>query len=162
MEQKSTRLETIRRLITTEKIGNQEELLQRLMAEGFDLTQATVSRDLKALRAGKRPDPEKGQVFFLPETDSEASPLDSVDNRLLAAGIRSIQFANQFAVIRTLPGYASSIAVHIDRSHRPEIAGTIAGDDTILLIPGESVPRETITDTLRHLFPGLDQARFRR
>ncbi len=161
MENKNHRLQAIKRIITTEKIASQEELMHRLQAEGFNLTQATVSRDLKHLQAGKKPDPEKGSVFFISEPDSGLKINETIDNRLLLSGIRSVLFANNFGVVKTLPGYASSIAVHIDKHNRFEIIGTIAGDDTILLIPGQNISHYEMKNALRIVFPGLNEHYFR-
>lgn len=161
MDHKSQRLVAIRRIISQEKIGSQEELLSRLNKEGFDLTQATISRDLKALQIGKKPDPEKGSIFFLPEQESTSAESGKIDARLLQAGIRSIQFANQLGIIKTIPGYASSIAIYIDNANRYEIAGTIAGDDTILIIPDQDISHSDIHRALEILFPGLDESVFK-
>jgi transcriptional regulator of arginine metabolism len=161
MENKFHRLRAIRQIIESEKISSQEELLHRLSQEGYDLTQATVSRDLKFLQVGKKPDPEKGSVFFLPDADQAPDELDGIDNRLLMAGMRSIYFANLFGIVKTLPGYASSIAVHIDRSNRFEIIGTIAGDDTILLIPGQGITHADLKKAIQAIFPDLEETIFR-
>lgn len=161
MENKTHRLQAIKRIITAEKIASQEELLHKLQAEGFDFTQATVSRDLKLLQAGKKPDPDKGSVFFITETDLGSSSKTTIDTRLLLSGISSVLFANNFGVVKTLPGYASSIAVHIDKHSRFEIIGTIAGDDTILLIPGQNITHSEMKSALRIVFPGLDEQLFR-
>ena len=156
MENKSQRLLAIQRILNQEKIANQEELTQRLIQLGFDVTQATVSRDLKFLQAGKRADPEGGSVLYIPGSESE-DRLPDVDSRLLAGGIKSIHFANQFGVIRTIPGYANSIAVYIDNASRFEIIGTIAGDDTILLIPEQDVGHSQLKQALQWLFPSLSE-----
>jgi len=156
MDHKTQRLQAIKRIIANEKISSQEELLNRLMASGFDLTQATVSRDLRALQIGKKPDPEKGSVFFLQEQENTSRDFDHIDTRLLEAGIKAVHFANQFGIIKTIPGYANSIAIHIDNAMRFEILGTIAGDDTILLIPDQDVSHADIKKALQVVFPTLD------
>ena len=157
MDLKSQRLRAIRQIITQEKIASQEELLRRLAERGFDLTQATVSRDLKTLQIGKRPDPERGSVLFIMETESNTSGFDQIDTRLLEAGIKSIHFANQLGIIKTIPGYASSIAIFIDNAGRYEIVGTIAGDDTILLIPEQDIGHDELKKALQIIFPTLDE-----
>lgn len=157
MENKSQRLQAIKRIISTQKISSQEELLNKLQDEGFDLTQATVSRDLRHLQAGKKPDPEKGSVFFIASHDLGLEISDTIDPRLLLSGIKSVVFANNFGVVKTLPGYASTIAVHIDKQYRFEIIGTIAGDDTILIIPGQDVSNIDLKNALRIIFPGIDE-----
>jgi len=152
MKTRTQRLLAIRRIIEKEAIRNQEELLARLDREGFTLTQATLSRDLKFLRAGKRPDPEKGYVYSLPGNERETQPPAREGNFPLN-GFVSIAFAWNMAVIRTLPGYANSIASAIDGLNAFEILGTVAGDDTILLIPREGVSREDVTNVLTALLP---------
>lgn len=160
MDNKKHRLTIIQKILSEEKISNQDELLGRLQEKGFELTQATVSRDLKLLQAGKRPDPEKGSIFYLPQQQAEQGP-ESFGSQLLAAGMRSIQFANSLCVIKTTPGYANSIAVHIDQAARYEILGTIAGDDTILLIPGQDITPPELKRALQLIFPLLDEMVFK-
>ncbi len=142
----------IRKMIDGESISNQEELLKKLGKAGFELTQATLSRDLKFLRAGKRPDREKGYVYTLPgNTGNEQG--SKVEENFPLNGFVSIDFAWNMALIKTMPGYANSIAVAIDGLHAFEILGTIAGDDTILLIPREGVLREDLKNVLTALIP---------
>jgi transcriptional regulator of arginine metabolism len=157
MDHKTQRLLAIKKIISGEKISNQEELLSRLSSSGFDLTQATISRDLRALQIGKRPDQEKGSIFFLPDQENSSHNFDHIDTRLLEAGIKAIHFANQFGIIKTIPGYANSIAIHIDNAGRYEIIGTIAGDDTILLIPDQDISHAEMKKALQLIFPTLDE-----
>jgi transcriptional regulator of arginine metabolism len=155
MKTRTQRLLTIRKIIEGENISNQEELLQKLDKEGFELTQATLSRDLKFLQAGKRPDKERGYVYILPGSSQEAVTPQAgtqVNGAFPLNGFVSMDFAHHMAVIRTLPGYANSIAYTIDEMDAFEILGTIAGDDTILLIPREGVSREDVKNVLAVLF----------
>jgi transcriptional regulator of arginine metabolism len=152
MKTRTQRLLAIRKIIEVEPIQNQEELLKKLDRAGFELTQATLSRDQKVLRAGKRPDREKGYVYILPGNDTETIP-PARDVNFPLNGFVSIDFAWHMAVIRTLPGYANSIAVAIDGLNAFEILGTVAGDDTILLIPREGVSREDVINVLAVLIP---------
>ena len=154
------RLQAIKEILSQEKIVSQEELLQRLLEKGFILTQATVSRDLKRLQAGKKPDPQKGSILFInegPDMTEVGLPLQS---KFLLSGIKEILFANLFGVIKTQPGFANSIAVHIDKFRPPEIIGTIAGDDTILLIPGQDISHQEIKKALESIFPGIQDQGF--
>jgi transcriptional regulator of arginine metabolism len=152
MKTRTQRLLAIRKIIEREAVRNQEELLKKLDRAGFELTQATLSRDLKFLRAGKRPDGEKGYVYALsgnnPATVPKAGGTDFPLN-----GFVSLEFASDLAVIRTLPGYANSIASAIDGLEAFEILGTVAGDDTILLIPREGISREDVINVLAVLIP---------
>ncbi len=152
MKSKTQRLLAIRRIIDREAVSNQEELLSRLKQEGFEVTQATLSRDLKFLEAGKVPDKEKGYIYMLPGGKQDKERSVSMGNFPLN-GFISIEFTRDMAVVKTHPGYAGSIASAIDELNSYEIMGTIAGDDTILLIPRDDVGKEDIKNTLAVLFP---------
>jgi transcriptional regulator of arginine metabolism len=152
MKSKTQRLLAIRRLIEKESIANQDELLSMLKQEGFEVTQATLSRDLKFLEAGKVPDKEKGYIYVLPRGKQQNKQSRTMGNFPLN-GFISIEFARDMAIVKTHPGYAQSIASAIDEMDAYEIMGTIAGDDTILLIPREDVGKEDIRNALAWLFP---------
>jgi transcriptional regulator of arginine metabolism len=122
-----------------------------LKREGFEVTQATLSRDLKFLEAGKIPDKEKGYIYVLPRGKQQNRQSATMGNFPLN-GFISIEFARDMAVIKTHPGYAQSIASAIDEMDAYEIMGTIAGDDTILLIPRDDVGKEDIRNALALLF----------
>jgi transcriptional regulator of arginine metabolism len=151
MKSKTQRLLAIRRLIEKEAVANQNELLSMLKREGFEVTQATLSRDLKFLEAGKIPDKEKGYIYVLPRGKQQNRQSATMGNFPLN-GFISIEFARDMAVIKTHPGYAQSIASAIDEMDAYEIMGTIAGDDTILLIPRDDVGKEDIRNALALLF----------
>jgi transcriptional regulator of arginine metabolism len=151
MKSKTQRLLAIRRLIEKEAVASQDELLSMLKQEGFEVTQATLSRDLKFLEAGKVPDKEKGYIYVLPHAKQQNRRSSSMGNFPLN-GFISIEFARDMAVIKTHPGYAQSIASAIDELDAYEIMGTIAGDDTILLIPRDDVGKEDIKNALALLF----------
>jgi transcriptional regulator of arginine metabolism len=140
---RTMRLLEIRRLIKDNKIGNQEELLVMLNKNGFKYTQATLSRDLKVLRVGKVADEEKGSIYVLPgrrENENNSNgPGDAV-----SSGILSIDYSGNMAVMKTLPGFASGIALRIDGMKAFEILGTIAGDDTILVIARDGITRQDL------------------
>ena len=150
---KTKRLLEIRKIIQSQKIGNQDELLNILNHNGFNYTQATLSRDLKYLRAGKMPDNEKGMIYVLPDTEISSSNTltDRDTNPGTAVGFISIEYTSNMAVIKTIPGFASSLAYTIDGMKAFEIIGTIAGDDTILVIGREGIPRPDLVQCLRPL-----------
>lgn len=152
MKTRTQRLLAIRKIIEGESISNQDELLKKLDRAGFELTQATLSRDLKFLQAGKRPDKEKGYVYALPGNDNNPAAREGNVN-FPPNGFLSIEFAWNLAVIRTMPGYANSIAVAIDGMNAFEILGTVAGDDTILVIPREGISREDVMNVLAVILP---------
>lgn len=156
MKDKVNRLKSIRKFVHEQKISSQEDLLQLLMEEGFNLTQATLSRDLKQLKIAKMPDYEGGYIYVLPE---ESSPLGKTarmktqDTNFASTGFVSIDFCGQFAVIKTKPAYAGGIAAEIDRHSSKNILGTIAGDDTILVIPKDTTDRRKLLRTLAEVLP---------
>ncbi len=148
---RTERLLEIRRLIRTNKIGNQEELLRMLTNNGFTFTQSTLSRDLKFLKAGKKPDAERGLIYFLPDDATPDS--DEVMQDAVNQGYLSVDYTGNMAVIKTLPGFASGIAYRIDGLKAFEILGTIAGDDTILVIAREGISRRSLEKVLTAAVP---------
>jgi transcriptional regulator of arginine metabolism len=149
---KTQRLLEIRKIIQRHKIGSQEELMGLLTKKGFHYTQATLSRDLKFLRVGKMPDNEKGMIYVLPESSSKPTSQNTRPNPISSTqstGFVSIEYNSNMAVIKTLPGFASSLAYRIDGMNAFEILGTIAGDDTILVIGREGIPRPELVHCLR-------------
>ena len=157
MKVKTNRLETLKLLISSGEYGSQEEVLAALKKEGFTLTQATLSRDLKQLKVAKAASMNGRYVYVLPnETMYKRihKPLSAAE-MMMTPGFISINFSGNIAVIKTRPGYASSIAYNIDTSEMPEILGTIAGDDTIIVVIKEGVSREEVTESLSQLMPGF-------
>lgn len=151
---RSKRLLEIRNLIKTKKISNQEELLQLLNQKGFNYTQATLSRDLKMLKAGKLADEEKGHIYVLPN-DLPGNSLNERDMSVaVSRGILSSEYSGNMAVIKTLPGFASGIALRIDNLKAFEIIGTIAGDDTILVIARDGISRQDLQNVLNPVIAG--------
>jgi len=153
VKNRNERLLEIRKLIADRNISSQDELMHLLEDRGFELTQATLSRDLKYLKVAKMPDNDRGYVYILP--DKEQALEDVPYSPIGAGGLISMDYAQGMAVIRTLPGHASSIAYTIDNLNAYEIAGTIAGDDTILLIPRDGVSKTDLINLLRIRVPGL-------
>ena len=156
MKVKTNRLETLKLLISSGEYGSQEEVLTALKKEGFTLTQATLSRDLKQLKVAKAASMNGKYVYVLPnETMYKRihKPLSAAE-MMMTPGFISINFSGNIAVIKTRPGYASSIAYNIDTSEMPEILGTIAGDDTIVIVIKEGVSHEEVTESLGQLMPG--------
>ena len=123
-------------LISSQELSSQEEVLHALEVEGFKLTQATLSRDLKQLKVAKAASMNGKYVYVLPNETmyKRISNRKSVMEMIQSPGFVSINFSGNIGVIKTRPGYASSIAYNIDNSNIPEIIGTIAGDDTIFII----------------------------
>ena len=154
MKIRSNRLIEIRRIIRSSRVNSQEDLLLKLDKKGYHYTQATLSRDLKFLKVGKRPDEKGNFVYFLVDEANGENFNNNEDASHL--GFRSIEFSKNLAVIRTSPGFASGLAYSIDNLKSYEILGTIAGDDTILLISREGSKKSDIINTLLLIIPNIE------
>jgi transcriptional regulator of arginine metabolism len=157
MKVKNDRLEALRMIISSQELGSQDELLDALKKEGFKLTQATLSRDLKQLKVAKAASMRGNYVYVLPNDTmyKRVSTPSSVREMMQVPGFLSIQFSGNMGVIKTRPGYASSIAYNIDNSHINEILGTIAGDDTIFIVIKEGTAYEDVIDGLGVVIPNI-------
>jgi transcriptional regulator of arginine metabolism len=151
--QKVSRLLLIENIISTEDIASQEELLKRLKGEGISCTQATLSRNLRQLGVLRVPNGKGGYKYSFSERRMPSPGISSTFNIILA--IRSIIDTKGMIIIKTVPGYASSVAVFIDNAGRYEIAGTIAGDDTLLIIPRDDISLSHSHTCLEMILPGL-------
>ena len=121
------------------------------------MTQATLSRDLKQLKVAKAASMNGQYVYVLPNETmyKRISKPQSVAEMLQTSGFISVNFSGNIAVIKTRPGYASSIAYNIDNSNLPQIIGTIAGDDTILIVIKEGVTQSELVRELKLFFPHI-------
>ena len=157
MKDKKNRLEALRLIISSQQMGSQEELLNALQNEGFNLTQATLSRDLKQLKVAKAATMSGNYVYVLPNESmyKRVSTHSSVREMMQIPGFISIHFSGNMGVIKTRPGYASAIAWNIDRSDIPEILGTIAGDDNIFIVIKEGVSHKEVTEALKAVIPNM-------
>ncbi len=126
--ERSRRRELILESIAQKDIRTQEELIRELSRRGVALTQATLSRELKELGVAKGPD-GRGGYRYLAGTATGEGPLQAV-----ATFIQSISRAQNLLVVRTPPGNAQGVARGLDQSDWAEVMGSIAGDDTILLV----------------------------
>jgi len=157
MKSKNDRLDTLRMIISSREMGSQEELLQALQDEGFTLTQATLSRDLKQMKVAKAASMNGNYVYVLPNQTmyKRVSTPVQIREMMEVPGFRSIQFSGNMAVIKTRPGYASSIAYNIDSSNIPVIIGTIAGDDTIFMVIREGAEERDVVKALSYVVPNM-------
>ena len=157
MKVKNNRLEALRLIISSQQLGSQDELLNALQKEGFKLTQATLSRDLKQLKVAKAASMSGNYVYVLPNETmyKRVSSPNSIREMMKVPGFVSINFSGNIGIIKTRPGYASSIAWNIDNSDVPEILGTIAGDDTIFIVIKEGVKHQDVVDALSDIVPNM-------
>lgn len=157
MKSKNNRLDAIKMIISSKEVGSQDELLQELTKEGYRLTQATLSRDLKQLKVAKAASMNGNYVYVLPNNTmyKRMSEPHSATDMLMYNGFISIDFSGNLAVIKTRPGYASSLAYDIDNRDFDEILGTVAGDDTIMLVMREGCTRTSVMNALSLIIPNI-------
>jgi transcriptional regulator of arginine metabolism len=129
----------ILRLVSNERIANQEDLRRRLAQQRLRVTQATLSRDLQELKLVKTTEGYKNGAA-LPEEASAVPPL----TRALKEFLLDIRPAENLLVLKTPPSGAQPLAAAVDGAKFPEIAGTIAGDDTVLIITPNRKTRESL------------------
>jgi transcriptional regulator of arginine metabolism len=151
--QKTKRLMAIEKIISEENISIQEELLKKLKGKGINCTQATLSRNLRQLGVVRLPVGTGGYKYSLSDNsrNSEKAPI----KLNIVPVIKDIVEAKGLMVIKTIPGNASNTAFFIDGAGRYEIAGTIAGDDTILIIPRDGVTIQQVHTCLEIILPGI-------
>jgi transcriptional regulator of arginine metabolism len=151
--QKVARLLAIEKIIEEENISSQEELIRKLKGEGISCTQATLSRNLRQMGIIRIPDGKGGYKYTMPGAIRQQRDTDSMFNIITV--IKQIIDANSMVIMKTNPGHANSVAVLIDDAERFEIAGTIAGDDTLLIIPRDNISLTHLHDSLELILPGL-------
>jgi transcriptional regulator of arginine metabolism len=151
--QKADRLLAIEGIITEFNVSTQDELLKKLKRKGIDCTQATLSRNLRQLGVSRVPDGSGNYKYAL--SGSSANSRNSQVMLNIVPVIQDIVEAKGLMVIRTIPGNASNTAFFIDGAGRYEIAGTIAGDDTILVIPRDGITLKQVHTCLEIILPGI-------
>lgn len=148
MSKKQLRHNCIKQLINSKKVKDQDELLLLLANNNCASTQATLSRDLKELKIVKLPD-ENGCYYYRPHIEKETKQSFSTEKNI------ELAFSGNLAVLRTSPGYASVIASIVDNSFEDIILGSIAGDDTVLVVIKESVAHTIFIEKLKKIMPNL-------
>jgi len=156
MKNRTKRQLAVKHTILNGKISSQDELLHILKDKGYDLTQATLSRDMKILKVAKIADSAKGYIYVIPEGINNDIHRENTRINFLADGFRDLQFSGNLAVMKTMPGYASSLASVIDNAEPFELIGTIAGDDTILMIMREGITQNDLINSLILIMPKLE------
>lgn len=143
---KSERQDAIRLAIQNNRINSQEELKAALSGNGIAISQATLSRDLQEMGVIKS---HGGSVSYY------VIPEGRYGRELSDSGVMGIEVSGNMAVVRTLPGHASMFASIIDRRQLSEVAGTIAGDDTIFIVLRSGVSPEAGLKAITGAIPGL-------
>ncbi|MGA9521488.1 MAG: arginine repressor [Myxococcaceae bacterium] len=144
----------IQRIIRSRQIGTQEELREFLAREGFDVTQATLSRDLAKLGARRVSRPEGGAFYEVGELRAP----EGAESLLQFRGmVNSVVATDALVVVHTPPGAASAVALGIDRARLNQIAGTIAGDDCIFIAPSRGISSARIARELSSMWLEKEQ-----
>lgn len=144
---KRTRQSQILEIIKQHRVGSQEALRELLQTQGTDVTQATLSRDIREMRLVKVPDAEGSSHYTLPEEWESTPPLQT----LLPTLFQSAEGVGHFVVVKTMKGGAQAVALGIDWEEWPEVAGTLAGDDTILIILRSQAGAPQVKDRLEQM-----------
>jgi transcriptional regulator of arginine metabolism len=142
---KRDRQDAILELIRENRVTNQEELRSHLHDRGFDVAQATLSRDIRDLRLVKVPGAGGSSHYTLPDEWENAPPLEDLVPTLMTG----VDASGNLLVVRTLNGGAQAVAGAIDWEEWPEILGTVAGDDTILIVLRDAGHAKAVMDRLR-------------
>lgn len=150
MADKTDRHHAIREIVTARAVASQEELRKQLVRRGWDVTQSTLSRDLRELRLARIPDGHGRVRYAFPDngsghSDDETRHFEAMLPQLLV-GVEGVQV---LAVARTMKSGAQPVAEALDQLAWPDIAGTIAGDDTVLIICRSVPGRERVVKRLK-------------
>jgi len=157
VKERLSRLKIIRKLIKINKIASQETLLTYLQQEGIEVTQATLSRDLKLLKVGKLSDGDNGYVYTLPG-DDERQENDKTLAQDFLRGYISIDYSGNMVVIKTYSGYSDVVAVALDNLALDEVLGTLAGgDNCVFACLREGITGEQFLKVLKQKIPDIDE-----
>ena len=154
MQTKESRLRLIQKLLKEKSVSSQEEILAILAKEGYATTQATLSRDLKILGVAKVHNDEGGYSYIipanLPQTDYKLAFIEDLKKAAL-----TVAFSKNLAVIKTRIGHGNSVALALDNLELTDILGTIAGDDTVLVVLSEQTNKKSFYKKLHDFVPNL-------
>ena len=146
---KKNRHAKIVELIEKYDLETQEELAEKLRQDGYDVTQATVSRDIRELKLSKVPLGDGRQKYvLLREAHRE---MGDKYIRVLQEGMSSMGMAQSLLIVKTVPGMAMAVAAALDAMHMKEIVGTIAGDDTIMLAVRSAEDAEIVREKINYV-----------
>ena len=156
MKERQARLKSIKALIKNNIIESQDDLLSLLVKEGYDVTQATLSRDLKLLKVGKVPDGKSGYMYALPDEDEDGEN-EAIYVQDFLRGYVSIDFSGNIVVIKTFSGHANSVCNALDNLNMDEVLGTVAGDNCLFACLKEGITGEVFMEKLKKHIPGIER-----
>lgn len=146
---KKKRLEKIVEIVTENVVETQEELLGHLRCAGFDVTQATVSRDIRELNLTKMTRGQGGYRYVIPQYEDSIRTLH-ISNALADAILRA-EYAQNIVVVHTYPGMAQAIALEVDNLGHASILGSVAGDDTVMIVTGDTDNAAAISGLIKDM-----------
>jgi transcriptional regulator of arginine metabolism len=156
VKERLTRLKAIKKLIKTYRIESQDELLGYLKKDGFTVTQATLSRDLKLLKVGKVSDGNNGYYYTLPG-DEERKESEKSFIQDFIRGYISIDYSGSLVVIKTFSGHSDSVALAVDNLGLEDILGTISGRDNVVFVAlREGYTGENFIEDMKDKIPELE------
>ncbi len=156
LKERDGRLKAIRKLIKSNRIESQDSLLKLLNDEGFEVTQATLSRDLKLLKVGKIADGHGVYAYTLP-TEEERQESEHIFVQDFLRGYISIETSGNIAVIKTFPGHASPVCNALDSMNFDEVLGTVAGENCLFACLREGVSGDDFLRRLKKRIPELQE-----
>lgn len=155
LKERHSRLKAIRKLIKNHRVESQETLLSYLQKEGYEVTQATLSRDLKMLKVGKVSDGNAGYFYTLP-SDEENQESEQIYKRDFLRGYVSIDWSGNIIVIKTFPGHANTVSNALDNLNLEDLLGTVAGDNCLFACIKEGVSGEDFVKKLKTKIPEIE------
>ena len=149
---KNKRQEALAEIVSAYEVDTQAELIDRLRERGFDVTQATISRDIRQLKLVKTATGHGGYKYMLPPNNDSAASIKL--NDALVESITRVGRAGNLVVLRTYPGLANAVAAGIDGIDIPSILGCVAGDDTILVVATDERVAEAVEEKVKEMISG--------
>ena len=153
-QDKKARMQAIRKIVSMNSMESQEELLAALREEGIYSTQTTLSRDLKQLRISKVRVRSGLSVYALPR-EGQFEPVPTLEE--INQTRWRLNFSGNLMVVHTPPGHAGMVAYDVDNLKHPFFLGTVAGDDTVIVVLAEGVNREEAGEVVLDIIPRLRQ-----
>lgn len=136
-------------IISAYNIETQEDLIEKLRLAGFNVTQATVSRDIRELKLLKVMSEDGFYKYVVPGTPH--GDQKHIYSKAIDGSIKSVEYSLNSIVIKTYPGLANAVAARIDSFHEPDILGCVAGDDCVIMIAKNTESANTLTEKFREM-----------
>ncbi len=151
---KQERHKAIAEILSSYSIDSQDSLLEMLFDMGFELTQATLSRDFREMMIAKTPDAAGNYYYRLPESQPvrQVAEKYGISTPFYKQGVIYIEFSGQMCVVKTPQGYAKGVAQDIENNLIPGVIATIAGNDVVLMLLRENASKSEIVRSLKMLF----------